>query len=191
LTSSTVKTDEKQILLALINSRKEMPEEAIAVLRQALKFHNDSRLWNALAQKLSLVSDYTGAKKAFARAELSGQNPGVFENNLAMLASTEGDIDRALIYIKRSVVKAPENKKFDNNYRILHLIKGDYISALKDIPINIADTLLLDAAIIARARSEYRLADLFVKKAQAISPVYRPELQEMIEAFRLSKTPSS
>jgi Flp pilus assembly protein TadD len=163
-----------EILAKALNMKTKAREP---FLKTAVEITPDPRLFNLYAKALVENGNYSAARLAYRKAETLGQKPGVFLNNLGMLELKQGNTKRAASLLFRALNAAPEEPRFNNNYRLALLLEGDYIKALDKIESDRAADFLTDGAYIALSQNEIDLAKLLFEKANKISPVFHPRAQ--------------
>jgi Flp pilus assembly protein TadD len=163
-----------EVLAEALNMK---PESRESFLAAALEKNSDPRLFNLFAKTLEENGKFTSARLAYRKAETLGQKPGIFLNNLGMLELKRGNTDAAISLLARARKAAPDWVRFNNNYRLALLLKGDYVSALEKLNSDDAADFLIDGGFIALNKNEIDLAKLLFEKANKINPVFNPRAQ--------------
>lgn len=165
-------SQEIEILKVLAKAKTLTAEHRVVLLQDHVHQLEDARLWNLLGESLARLSEFEKAKMSYLKAEALGQPQGLLENNLGVLALSEGRISRASAYFAEAKEKAPSEMRYANNYRLSLLLNGQYVEALDGLKANSAYRFLYKAALVAENKGEHTLAKTLLQKAIKTSPTY-------------------
>lgn len=177
LKTSPVQTDASKRLEVLAKALMMKAGSRELFLKAAIEETSDPRLLNLYAKTLEENGKFAVARVAYQKAEALGQKPGVFLNNLGMMELKRGNTEIAVALLFRAQESAPSWTRFNNNYRLALLLKGDYVNALEKLESDRAADFLVDGGFIAMQQNEVALAKLLFEKANSISPVFHPRAQ--------------
>ena len=176
LSSDDARTGE--VICAVIKGETNLPEAALRARLEVTP--RDGRLLNMLGRMMDDKGDHRAARESYVLAGMSGQRPGVSENNMGLSFLSEGQGDKALEYFQRAVLRSPQDIKFDNNRRLALLMQKKYSAALEALDSERASLILSDAGVIALGQDDPKLARFMFEKAQSLSPVYNIDIERRL-----------
>lgn len=181
LDSSGFDSREAKILKVIASHHAANPPENIAALADSADNLKDPRIYNLLGNNYAKLTDYEQAKAAYMNAEILGQSKGVLENNLGLLALKRKDIQSAISLLSKAKLLAPQQRRFENNYRLALLLDKQYVPALKDLPNAEAANFLYKASIIAKHQGETVIAKTLMEYAINTSPTYFEKAEQSLK----------
>jgi len=168
------------VLIRVLTKTSENP---LFDLQEALKTHQDARLWNALGRLQDDERDFATARQSYAMAEFSGQRAGLADNNIGQSHWLAGEYERALAAFEKAVIADPQDIRFDNNRRKTLVKFGHIQTAIAGLTAETASVFLAQAGDLATQDGETRLAKMLYQKSLNLAPRYNPQIAGRLEAL--------
>ena len=160
-------------------------EDGVKQLKARLEKYPDApRLWAALGDMHVKAKAYKQAAFAYNQARTQGYSEARYAYKYGLMNMTRGEYDIAGKQFKTAARLDPDKAAYDTHYRLAHLLGGNYISALEQMPAARAGYILSEAGHLAISRGEYELARRCLKKALEVSPRYNVQAAKGLERLK-------
>lgn len=178
-----------KILSGIYTDRFDNPTSAIH--DGMLLSPNDARLWNAKGQYHDRRGEWMNALGAYLEAMKTGDWQAGTINNMGMSLLMQDRLDEARDKFEQALVLKPSSAVYENNLRMVHILDGDLVKALKGLEETRAADVLNDAGYVAMKREKFGLAQGLFKKALEINPVFHAKAQANLDDLKKSETAAS
>ncbi len=145
---------------------------------------NDARLWNAKGRWHDGRGEWMDALSCYVAAMELGQSRSGTINNMGMSLLMQGRQIEAEEKFAQAVDLSPDTEIYDNNLRMVYILKGDLTQALDDISDKRAANILNDAGYVAYNRGNFSKAETLFSKALDLSPVFHADAQANLDRLR-------
>ncbi len=175
-----------KILSGIYTNRYENPTKAIH--DGMMLSPDDARLWNAKGQYHDRREEWMEALSAYLEAMKTGKWRAGTINNMGMSLLLQDRLTEAQAKFEQALEIRPDSSVYDNNLRMVHILNGDILTALKDLEDRRAADVLNDAGYVAMKRDRTALARRLFEKALEISPVYHHKAQANLDLILKSES---
>jgi len=149
---------------------------------------NDARLWNAKGHYHDKQAEWMDALASYVEALKSGKWQAGTVNNMGMSLLLQDRLDEAEAKFEQAIELAPGIRVYENNLRMVYILKGDLEAALDNINDTRSADILNDAGYVAMTKDKDNLASRLFAKALEISPVFHAQAQANLDKLDALKS---